>query len=167
MFLTVTQKLLEGFGVNIYIFVITLLFAIPLGIIIAMGSMCKFKPISFLTRVFVWIIRGTPLMLQLIIFMYGPSLMFGYTGLSRMNSVFIAFTINYAAYFSEIYRGGVESIPKGQYEAGYALGMSKVQVFFRIIFMQVVHRIQNRFGLVQHKTVLTTMSCLCALLQNR
>lgn len=141
MFLTVTQKLLEGFGVNIYIFVITLLFAIPLGIIIAMGSMCKFKPISFLTRVFVWIIRGTPLMLQLIIFMYGPSLMFGYTGLSRMNSVFIAFTINYAAYFSEIYRGGVESIPKGQYEAGYALGMSKVQVFFRIIFMQVVKRI--------------------------
>lgn len=141
MFFTVTQKLLEGFGVNIYIFVITLLFAIPLGIIIAMGSMCKFKPISFITRVFVWIIRGTPLMLQLIIFMYGPSLMFGYTGLSRMNSVFIAFTINYAAYFSEIYRGGVESIPKGQYEAGYALGMSKVQVFFRIIFMQVVKRI--------------------------
>ena len=141
MFFTVTQKLLEGFSVNIYIFIITLLFAIPLGIIIAMGSMCKFKPISFITRVFVWIIRGTPLMLQLIIFMYGPSLMFGYTGLSRMNAVFVAFTINYAAYFSEIYRGGVESIPKGQYEAGYALGMSKVQVFFRIIFMQVVKRI--------------------------
>ena len=141
MFLTVTQKLLEGFGVNFYIFFITLVFAIPLGMVIAMGSMCKFKPISYLTRVFVWIIRGTPLMLQLILFMYGPSLVFGYTGLSRINAALLAFAINYAAYFSEIYRGGVESIPKGQYEAGYALGMSKMQVFFRVVFMQVVKRI--------------------------
>ena len=141
MFLTVTQKLLEGFSVNIYIFAITLLLAIPLGMFIAMGSMCKFKPLSYLTRVFVWIIRGTPLMLQLILFMYGPSLIFGYTGLSRINAALLAFVINYAAYFSEIYRGGIESISKGQYEAGYALGMSKVQVFFRIVFMQVVKRI--------------------------
>lgn len=141
MFLTVTTKLLEAFSVNIYIFFITLLFAIPLGMIIAMGSMCKFKPISSITRVFVWIIRGTPLMLQLILFMYGPGLIFGYTGLSRISAALIAFVINYAAYFSEIYRGGIESISKGQYEAGYVLGMSKVQVFFRIVFMQVVKRI--------------------------
>ena len=141
MFLTVTQKLLEGFGVNFYIFFVTLVFAIPLGMVIAMGSMCKFKPISYLTRVFVWIIRGTPLMLQLILFMYGPSLIFDYTGLSRINAALLAFAINYAAYFSEIYRGGVESIPKGQYEAGYALGMSKMQVYFRVVFMQVVKRI--------------------------
>ncbi len=141
MFLTVTTKLLEAFSVNIYIFFITLLFAIPLGMVIAMGSMCKFKPISCITRVFVWIIRGTPLMLQLILFMYGPGLIFGYTGLSRISAALIAFVINYAAYFSEIYRGGIESISKGQYEAGYVLGMSKVQVFFRIVFMQVVKRI--------------------------
>ncbi len=141
MFLTVTTKLLEAFSVNIKIFFITLLFAMPLGMVIAMGSMCKFKPLSFITRVFVWIIRGTPLMLQLILFMYGPGLIFGYSGLSRINAALIAFVINYAAYFSEIYRGGIESISKGQYEAGYALGMSKIQVFFRIVFMQVVKRI--------------------------
>lgn len=141
MFLTVTTKLLEGFSVNFYIFIVTLLFAIPLGMVIAMGSMCKFKPISFVTRVFVWIIRGTPLMLQLILFMYGPSLIFDLPSFSRINAALIAFVINYAAYFSEIYRGGVESIPKGQYEAGYVLGMSKMQVFFRVVFMQVVKRI--------------------------
>ena len=141
MFLTVTTKLLEGFGVNFYIFIVTLLFAIPLGMVIAMGSMCKFKPVSFVTRVFVWIIRGTPLMLQLILFMYGPSLIFKIPSFSRINAALIAFVINYAAYFSEIYRGGVESISKGQYEAGYVLGMSKVQVFFRVVFMQVVKRI--------------------------
>ncbi len=141
MFLTVTTKLLEAFSVNIKIFCVTLLFAMPLGMVIAMGSMCKFKPLSFITRIFVWIIRGTPLMLQLILFMYGPGLIFGYSGLSRINAALIAFVINYAAYFSEIYRGGIESISKGQYEAGYALGMSKIQVFFRIVFMQVVKRI--------------------------
>lgn len=146
MFLTVTQKLLEGFSVNIQIFVVTLLFAIPLGMIIAMGSMCKFKPISAVTRVFVWIIRGTPLMLQLILFMYGPGLIFGYTGISRMKAALLAFAINYAAYFSEIYRGGVEAVPKGQYEAAYVLGMNKIQTFFRVVFTQVVKRIIPPMG---------------------
>ncbi|MBE7052894.1 MAG: amino acid ABC transporter permease [Ruminococcaceae bacterium] len=141
MFLTVTKTLLEGFSTNIFIFCITLILAIPLGLVIAMGSMCKFKPLSFLTRVFVWIIRGTPLMLQLILVMYGPGLIWGYNGLSRIDATLIAFVINYAAYFSEIYRGGIESIPKGQYEAGYVLGLSKVQVFFKVVIMQVVKRI--------------------------
>ena len=141
MFLTVTKTLLEGFSTNIFIFCITLILAIPLGLVIAMGSMCKFKPLSFLTRIFVWIIRGTPLMLQLILVMYGPGLMWGYNGLSRIDATLIAFVINYAAYFSEIYRGGIESIPKGQYEAGYVLGLSKVQVFFKVVIMQVVKRI--------------------------
>lgn len=146
MFLTVTQKLIEGFSVNIQIFFVTLIFAIPLGMIIAMGSMCKFKPISAVTRVFVWIIRGTPLMLQLILFMYGPGLIFNYTGISRMNAALLAFAINYAAYFSEIYRGGVETISKGQYEAAYVLGMNKFQTFFRVVFMQVVKRIVPPMG---------------------
>lgn len=141
MFLTVTKTLLEGFATNIYIFAVTLLLAIPLGLIVAMGSMCKFKPLSALTRTFVWIIRGTPLMLQLIVVMYMPGQLFDYTGLTRIQATLIAFVINYAAYFSEIYRGGIESISNGQYEAGYVLGMSKVQVFFRIVFMQVLKRI--------------------------
>lgn len=146
MFITVTQALLKGFSTNFIIFSITLLLAIPLGLVIALGSMCKFKPVSALTRIFVWIIRGTPLMLQLIVVMYGPSLLFDFNGFERMEAALIAFVINYAAYFSEIYRGGIESIPKGQYEAGFVLGMSKVQVFFRVVFMQVLKRITAPMG---------------------
>ena len=137
----VLDSLVGGFWLNLQIFVMTLLMALPLGLVITFGSMTKFRPLRYLTRVFVWIIRGTPLMLQLIVVMYMPGLVFGIPMKSRMTAVLIAFVINYAAYFSEIYRGGIESIPKGQYEAGQVLGMTRSQVFFRVVLLQVVKRI--------------------------
>ena len=139
-FLNVTWELLGGFAQNCEIFGLTLLMAIPLGLIISMGSMTKILPIKAVVRTFVWIIRGTPLMLQLFVVFYIPSLVWGIS-FDRMNAAIIAFVINYAAYFSEIFRGGIESIPKGQYEAGQVLGMSKTQIFFKIVLMQVVKRI--------------------------
>ena len=140
-FLAITQKLLEGFGNTCLIFVLTLLLALPLGLVIAFCSMSRFKPLSWLSRTFVWIIRGTPLMLQIIIVFYGPGLLWDIEALPRMTAVLVAFIINYAAYFSEIYRGGIESIPKGQYEAGQVLGLTKSQIFFRIVLLQVIKRI--------------------------
>lgn len=137
----VLDSLVGGFWLNLQIFVMTLLMAQPLGLVITFGSMTKFRPLRYLTRVFVWIIRGTPLMLQLFVVMYMPGLVFGIPMKSRMTAVLIAFVINYAAYFSEIYRGGIESIPKGQYEAGQVLGMTRSQVFFRVVLLQVVKRI--------------------------
>lgn len=137
----VLDSLVGGFWLNLQIFVMTLLMALPLGLVITFGSMTKFRPLRYLTRVFVWIIRGTPLMLQLFVVMYMPGLVFGIPMKSRMTAVLIAFVINYAAYFSEIYRGGIESIPKGQYEAGQVLGMTRSQVFFRVVLLQVVKRI--------------------------
>ena len=137
----VLDSLVGGFWLNLEIFVMTLLMALPLGLVITFGSMTKFRPLRYLTRVFVWIIRGTPLMLQLFVVMYMPGLVFGIPMKSRMTAVLIAFVINYAAYFSEIYRGGIESIPKGQYEAGQVLGMTRSQVFFRVVLLQVVKRI--------------------------
>ena len=137
----VLDSLFGGFWLNLEIFVMTLLLALPLGLVITFGSMTKFRPLRYLTRVFVWIIRGTPLMLQLFVVMYMPGLVFGIPMKSRMTAVLIAFVINYAAYFSEIYRGGIESIPKGQYEAGQVLGMTRSQVFFRVVLLQVVKRI--------------------------
>ena len=134
----VLDSLVGGFWLNLQIFVMTLLMALPLGLVITFGSMTKFRPLRYLTRVFVWIIRGTPLMLQLFVVMYMPGLVFGIPMKSRMTAVLIAFVINYAAYFSEIYRGG---IPKGQYEAGQVLGMTRSQVFFRVVLLQVVKRI--------------------------
>ena len=139
--IAVTMKLLNGFSQALIIFGFTLLAAIPLGLVIAFGSMSKFKPLKWLMRTFVWVIRGTPLMLQLIIVFYGPGLMFNLPAVPRMTAVLIAFIINYAAYFSEIYRGGIESIPKGQYEAGQVLGMTKSQIFFKVVLLQVVKRI--------------------------
>ena len=103
--------------------------------------MSRFTPLKWAVRTFVWIIRGSPLMLQLIIIFYGPGLMFGLPSLDRFTAVIVAFAINYACYFSEIYRGGIESIPKGQFEAGQVLGMSKTQIFFRVVLLQVVKRI--------------------------
>lgn len=141
MFLTVTLELLKGFLVTLKLFGLTLLFALPLGLILSFCSMSKFKPLSALVRIFIWIIRGTPLMLQLIVVFYGPGLMFGLTGLDRFPAVLLAFVINYSCYFSEIYRGGIESIQKGQYEAGQVLGMTKTQIFFKIILLQVIKRI--------------------------
>ena len=141
MFLPVTLQLLAGFGESLKIFLLTLLFALPLGLVICFGSMSKFSPLRKLTRCFVWVIRGTPLMLQLMIIFYGPGLIFGLSAMSRFTATIVAFAINYACYFSEIYRGGIESIPKGQYEAGQVLGMTKSQIFSKIVLLQVVKRI--------------------------
>ena len=140
-FWQITLSLLEGFGTTCAIFALTLVLALPLGLIISFGSMSKFKPLKIAVRVFVWIIRGVPLMLQLLIVFYLPGFLFDSPIFSRFNATIIAFSINYACYFSEIYRGGIESIPKGQYEAGQVLGMGKKQVFSRIVLPQVVKRI--------------------------
>ena len=137
----VTIELFEGFGNTCLIFILSLVLSLPLGLIVTFGSMSKIKPLKILTRSFVWIIRGTPLMLQIIIVFYGPALWLDIPVKNRFTAVIVAFVINYACYFSEIYRGGIESIPKGQYEAGYVLGLSKIQVFFKIILPQVIKRI--------------------------
>jgi polar amino acid transport system permease protein len=141
MFIPVTLELLKGFGQSINIFVMTLLLSLPLGMVVCLGSMSKFAPLKALTRSFVWVIRGTPLMLQLILIFYGPGLMFQLPSLPRFTAVIIAFSINYACYFSEIYRGGIESIPHGQYEAGKVLGMTRFEVFRKVVLLQVVKRV--------------------------
>ncbi len=140
-FLEVTASLLNGLGITCQIFALTLLLALPLGLIISFGSMSKFKPLAYLVKTFVWIIRGVPLMLQVIIFYYVPGFLIGTPIMSRFSAVIAAFVINYACYFSEIYRGGIESISKGQYEAGKVLGMTKTQVFFKVVLLQVIKRI--------------------------
>ena len=156
-FTEVTLFLLEGFGVSLLIFAVTLLCGAPLGLPIAFCSMSKIKPIRTISKVVVWVVRGVPLMLQIFIIYYVPGLLFGVPLFSRLDrfffmnyglpdagrviAVLIAFTLNYACYFSEIYRGGIESISKGQYEAGYVLGLTKSQIFRKIILKQVVQRI--------------------------
>ncbi len=146
-FLEVTLNLAKGFMMTLQIFGITLLGAIPLGLLITFGSMSRIKPVKWLFKLFVWIIRGTPLMLQIILVFYGPGLL-GLDGIKfdRPVAVIVAFVINYACYFSEIYRGGIESIPKGQYEAGQVLGMTKAQIFFKVVLFQVVKRIVPPMG---------------------
>ena len=141
MFLPVTIQLLQGFGESLKIFGLTLLFSLPLGLVISFGSMSKFTPLRAVVKFFVWIIRGTPLMLQLLIIFYGPGLIFGLPAMPRFTATIVAFVINYACYFSEIYRGGIESIPRGQYEAGQVLGMTKQQIFFKVVLLQVIKRI--------------------------
>lgn len=141
MFEKVSLDLLGGFVENCELFVMTLLFSLPLGLIITFGSMSKFKPLSWLMKTIVWIIRGTPLMLQIFVVFYVPGLVFDTPMRNRMLAALIAFVINYACYFSEIYRGGIESISKGQYEAGQVLGMTKSQTFFKVVLLQVVKRI--------------------------
>lgn len=146
MFEEVFLALLKGFGETCSVFALTLLGALPLGLIIAFGSMSKFVPLKLLTRGLVWVIRGTPLMLQLIIIFYGPGLILGTNiwgigSSGRFVAVIVAFVLNYGCYFSEIYRGGIESIPQGQYEAGQVLGMSRGQIFSRIVLPQVIKRI--------------------------
>jgi len=140
-FWMVTQRLLEGFLVNCEIFLITLVCALPLGLLVAFGSMSKIRPLSWLVRSLVWVIRGTPLMLQIIAIFYGPGLLWGARPQDELTAVCIAFVINYAAYFSEIFRGGIQAIPKGQYEAGQVLGLTSRQIFFKIVLLQVVKRI--------------------------
>ena len=146
MFWSVTQTLLEGLGTTFEIFILTLLFALPLGLVIGLASMSKCKPLKYLIEVIVWIIRGTPLMLQLIIVFYGPGLwlgrnIWGGNEAGRITATVVAFSINYACYFSVIFRGGIESIPSGQREAGEVLGMTKLQIFFKITLLQMIKRI--------------------------
>lgn len=140
-FTEVTLSLLSGFGNTFLLFLLTLVFSIPLGLVVTFGSMSKFKPLSAITRVFVWIIRGTPLMLQIFAVFYVPPLLFQAGIQSRFIAALVAFVINYACYFSEIYRGGIESVSRGYYEAGNVLGMKKKQIFFHIVLPQVIKRI--------------------------
>lgn len=145
LFMKVTLSLLEGLGVTLKIFSLTLLMALPLGLLISLGSMSKFKILRYPIKTLIWIVRGTPLMLQLIVFGLGPGLL-GIMGMNMFVAVIVAFVLNYACYFAEIFRGGIESIPKGQYEAGAVLGLTKTQVFFKIILLQVIKRIIPPMG---------------------
>jgi len=140
-FWEVTLRLLNGFQTTLLLFGLTLLFSLPLGLVISFGSMSKFFPLRYLTKTIVWIVRGTPLMLQVIIIFYVPGILFGTPFATRFNAAVIAFVFNYACYFSEIYRGGIESISRSQYEAGQVLGMTKSQIFFRVVLLQVIKRI--------------------------
>ncbi len=146
MLLTVTMSLLEGFATTLKLFLLTLLFALPLGLIISFGSMSRITPLRWLTRTVVWIIRGSPLLLQILIVFYGPGLLFDLPLLPRFTAALVTFIINYACYFSEIYRGGIQSIPRGQYEAGQVLGMTKRQIFFKVTLLQVIKRIVPPMG---------------------
>ena len=148
---TILLRLGSAFWVNIELFLLTLLFAIPLGLLVCLGSTSRFKPLAWLVKVFVWVIRGTPLMLQILVVYLGPGLMGmnspwppGSTG--RLVAAVVAFSINYACYFSEIYRGGIQGIPAGQTEAGQVLGMTKGQIFFKVKLMQLVKRIVPPMG---------------------
>ena len=140
-FWDVTLELLKGFQATVIIFAGTLAAALPLGLAVCFGSMCRFAPLRWLTRTFIWIIRGTPLMLQVIVVYYVPGLAFGIPIENRLGAVLAAFIINYAAYFSEIYRGGIEGIPQGQWEAGQVLGMTRGQIFRKVVLLQVIKRI--------------------------
>ena len=144
MELTVMLKQLsEGMVVSVEIFLLTLLFSLPLGLIISFGRMSKNLVISFLVKIYIAIMRGTPLMLQLIVVYFAPSIVFGMkiSQSYRFTATIIAFSINYAAYFAEIYRSGIQSMPIGQYEAAKVLGFNKIQTFFKIILPQVIKRI--------------------------
>ena len=156
-FLEVTAFLFDGFLISLLIFAVTLLCGVPLGLPIAFCSMSRFKPVKAISKVIVWIVRGVPLMLQIFIIYYVPGLLFDFPMFSkvdryffmnygiedagRITAVLIAFSLNYACYFSEIYRGGIESISRGQYEAGYVLGLTKGQIFKNIVLKQVIQRI--------------------------
>ncbi|MCR5415911.1 MAG: amino acid ABC transporter permease [Pseudobutyrivibrio sp.] len=146
MFSTVTLSLLEGFFGTLKLFSLTLLFSLPLGLLISFGSMNKNVVVRLPIRFIIWVVRGTPLMLQLLIIFYGPGIFFGVNlwgsgDAGRFTAALVAFVFNYACYFSEIFRGGIQSIPKGQYEAAAVLGLTKRQTFFRIVLLQVVKRI--------------------------
>lgn len=146
MFWQVTLSLLNGLLTTFEIFILTLLFALPLGLVLAFGAMSKFKPLRYLVQVLVWIIRGTPLMLQLIVIFYGPGLWLGHNIWSgdeagRICATVVAFTINYSCYFSVIFRGGIEGVPAGQREAGQVLGMTKSQIFWKVTLLQMIKRV--------------------------
>ena len=143
---TIIGRLFGSFQLNVELFFLTLLFSLPLWLVIAFGSMSRFKPLSLLTKTVVWIVRGTPLMLQVIIIFFAPGLLnlgapWGSGASARFTAATVAFVFNYACYFSEIYRGGIQGVPRGQTEAGQVLGMTKPQIFFRVTLLQVVKRI--------------------------
>lgn len=147
----VLSQLLESFSINCILFFVTLAFALPLGLVISFGSRSRFKLLSVPIQTFVWIIRGTPLMLQIIVIYFGPGLLDLGTpwpsgGVGRITAACVAFVINYACYFSEIYRGGIEGVPVGQREAGQVLGMSRAQIFVHVTFLQVIKRILAPMG---------------------
>lgn len=146
MFLTVTLQLLQGFAKTVELFALTLVFSLPLGLLLSLGSMSRIPVLKYPIKFIIWVIRGTPLMLQLMVIFYGPGLLgnpiwnsLGSNG--RFMAALVAFVINYSCYFSEIYRGGIQSIPVGQYEAGKVLGMTNGQIFRKIILLQVIKRI--------------------------
>ena len=185
-FLEVTAFLFDGFKISLLIFAVTLLCGAPLGLPIAFCSMSRFKVVKSISKVFVWIVRGIPLMLQIFIIYYVPGLLFdfqifgdvdkfmfieyGITDAGRVLAVLIAFTINYACYFSEIYRGGIESISKGQYEAGYVLGLTKSQIFKKIILKQVIQRkvppMSNEIITLIKDTALANCIMVCEIVKN-
>ena len=144
-FASVNALLLQGFGVTCLLFLLTLVFSLPLGLVVMFGSICRFRPLRIVTRAFVWIIRGTPLMLQLFVVFYVPGMLFHVRlfggDIGRFLAALVAFVINYAAYFAEIYRGGIESIPVGQYEAAEVLGYTRGQTFGRILLPQMIRRV--------------------------
>lgn len=139
--LEVTLSLLQGFGTTCLIFIVTLGASLVLGLIISFGTMSRFGWLRGILKTVIWIIRGTPLMLQVMVIFYVPGLLFHVNLFSRLVAVYVAFIINYSCYFSEIYRGGIQSISKGQYEAGQVLGMKKMQIFFRVVLVQLIKRI--------------------------
>jgi len=150
-FSVIIERLSSSFLLNGKLFALTLIFSLPLGLVVAMGSMSRFRLISVPVKIFVWAIRGTPLMLQLLVIYFGPGLLelaFSWPAADagRFTAATVAFVINYACYFSEIFRGGIQSIPSGQYEAGAVLGMTKSQIFFRITLLQVIKRIMPPTG---------------------
>ena len=185
-FAEVTAFLLDGFKISLLIFGVTLILGAPLGLPIAFCSMSKFKPLKNLFKIIVWIVRGIPLMLQIFIIYYLPGLLFDYQlfgkvdrffmleygimDAGRIMAVLIAFTVNYACYFSEIYRGGIESISRGQYEAGFVLGMTKSQVFRKIILKQVIQRIvppmSNEIITLIKDTALANCIMVCEIIKN-
>ena len=185
-FLEVTAFLFDGFKISLLIFAVTLLCGAPLGLPIAFCSMSRFKIVKSITKVIVWVVRGIPLMLQIFIIYYVPGLLFNYqifgkidrfmfieygiSDMGRITAVLIAFTINYACYFSEIYRGGIESISKGQYEAGYVLDLTKSQIFRKIILKQVIQRIvppmSNEIITLIKDTALANCIMVCEIIKN-
>ncbi len=159
-FISITLELLSGLASSVFLFLFTLLISLPLGLITCFATMSKFKPLSWLSQGVVLVLRGTPLMLQIFVIFYVPGLLFGFqwpslstgnvwfdsTFSTRFIAALVAFSINYAAYFSEIFRGGILSIPKGQFEAGAVLGMNKKEIFFKVILLQMVKRIVPPIG---------------------
>ncbi|MBQ9085328.1 MAG: amino acid ABC transporter permease [Clostridia bacterium] len=154
-FWTITGQLLGGFSSSFFLFLFTLLLSLPLGLLISFCTMSRFKPLSIPFKLIVWVLRGTPLMLQIFVVFYVPGLLFGFvwptmntgwlwfdkTISTRFIAALVAFVINYAAYFSEIFRGGIQSISEGQYEACQVLGMTRTEAFFKVVLLQVVKRV--------------------------